>query len=379
MSLSCAAVVVGAGPAGLAAAACLKQRGIDPLVLESGPSAGTSWRNHYERLHLHTVKEHSALPGLPFPASVPRYPSRLEVVRYLDAYAGRFGIAPRVKQTVRRIAIVENGFAVETAEDVHHTPIVVVATGMNRVPNPKALPDQSIFEGSVIHAARYRNADGYARSRVLVVGAGNTGAEIALDLAEHEVPTTLAVRTPVNVIRRDFLGIPAQVTSIRFRNLPAPVLDRLGQWMSRAAFGDLTRYGLSPASVGLVSSIVRRGRIPIIDVGTVDAIKQGRVTVKPGSVRLTRRGAVFADGSDAPFDAVILATGYGTGLEDIVSVPGAIDVRGRPIKWSPVRGLYFVGFENVATGLLREIALQARAVARDVARRRVSPSARPRA
>jgi hypothetical protein len=90
--------------------------------------------------------------------------------------------------------------------------------------------------------------------------------------------------------------MPAQVTTIRFRRLPASVLDRIGQLMSRAAFGDLARYGLPAAAMGPVSSIVRRGRIPIIDVGTVDAIKQGRIAVKPGVVRLARRGAVFVDG-----------------------------------------------------------------------------------
>ncbi len=102
MPTSCAAVVVGAGPAGLAAAACLKRTGIDPVILEAGAGVGTSWRRHYERLHLHTVKQHSALPGLPFAADVPTYPSRLDVVRYLDAYAGRSAITPRVNEVVRQ-------------------------------------------------------------------------------------------------------------------------------------------------------------------------------------------------------------------------------------------------------------------------------------
>src|SRR4029079_16338745 len=142
--------------------------------------------------------------------------------------------------------------------------------------------------------------------------------------------------------------------------------------MSRAAFGDLARYGLPAAAMGPVSSIVQRGRIPIIDVGTVDAIKQGRIAVKPGVARLTRRGAVFVDGSDATFDAVILATGHRTGLGEIdraasvrapgyrpgwgeiVRVSGVLDTHARPIGWALRRGLYFIGFENVATGLLRE-------------------------
>src|SRR5262245_42953122 len=115
MPTSCAAVVVGAGPAGLATAACLAQSGIQAVVLEAGPSLGTSWRNSYERLHLHTVKEHSSLPGLNFPANVPRYPSRLDVVHYLEAYAARFNIVPRANSPVREIRADGSGLVVEAA------------------------------------------------------------------------------------------------------------------------------------------------------------------------------------------------------------------------------------------------------------------------
>jgi indole-3-pyruvate monooxygenase len=369
MPATCDAVVVGAGPAGLATAACLARNGVHAVVLEAGPSLGTSWRNTYDRLHLHTVKEHSSLPGLPFPADVPRYPSRHDVVQYLESYAARFNIAPRLNTAVREIRADENGFVIEAAAECLRAKVVVVATGLNRVPNPEALADQSIFEGAIVRAADYRTGAEYAGRRALVVGAGNSGAEIALDLAEHGVPVALAVRTPVNVVRRDFLGIPAQLTTIRLRRLPRPMLDRVGRWISRAAFGDLTRYGLPPAALGPVSSIVLRGRIPIIDVGTVDAIKRGRIAVKPAVARLTRTGAVFADRTEAPYDVVVMATGYMPDLSGIVKIPGVLDTNGRPLAWSAAprhRGLYFVGFENVATGLLREIGLQAQAVARDL-------------
>jgi cation diffusion facilitator CzcD-associated flavoprotein CzcO len=95
------ALIVGAGPAGLAAAACLRQRGVDALVLEAGPALGETWRHHYDRLRLHTVKQHSHLPGMPFAKEAPRYPSRAEVVAYLEAYAAHFGIAPRTNEPVR--------------------------------------------------------------------------------------------------------------------------------------------------------------------------------------------------------------------------------------------------------------------------------------
>jgi len=369
------AVVVGAGPAGLATAVCLRRRGIEPTVLEAGPDVGTSWRHHYRRLHLHTVKEHSALPGLPFPADAPRYPSRDDVVAYLDAYARCFGIQPRTNEPVRRVSAVDGGFSVESANALYRARVVVIAAGINRVANPDRLPDQSLFAGRVIHAANYQDGSPFAGQRVLVVGAGNTGAEIALDLVEHGATPTLSVRTPVNIVRRDLLGMPAQVTSIRMRWVPIAVGDRIGRLVSRLAFGNLTRYGLARPALGPLSSIALRGRIPIIDVGTVDAIKRGAITVKPAVTRLTTTGAVFADGTSGKFDAVVLATGYRPGLTDIIDVRGVLDADGYPKSWNPgmaCRGLYFVGYDNVATGLLREIGLQAEAVA-DVVATNVRP------
>ena len=362
------AVVVGAGPAGLATAACLGRRGIEPTVLEAGPSLGSSWRRHYRRLHLHTVKEHSSLPGLPFPESAPRYPSRADVVSYLDAYAARFGIVARTAEPVRRISLVDGALTVESDRGAYRERAVVVATGLSRVPNPERLPSQETFEGPVIHAGQYLDGAPYRGQRVLVVGGGNTGAEIALDLAEHGATPTLSVRTPVNVVPRDFLGIPAQVTSLRMRSLPLAMRDRIGRWASWLTFGDLSRYGLPRPALGPISSVLLRGRIPIIDVGTVDAIKRGAIAVKPGVGRCTAGGAIFADGSEEGFDAVVTATGYQPALADIVDIPGVLDARGHPRSWKTdgARGLYFVGYHNVATGLLREIGRQAEAVAADV-------------
>jgi indole-3-pyruvate monooxygenase len=365
-----AAVVIGAGPAGLASAASVKKRGIEAVVLEAGPDLATSWRNHYLRLRLHTPKQHSSLPGLPFPEDVPLYPSRAQVVEYLERYAAHFGIAPRTGEPVRRVGA-ENGLlVVESARARYRAPVVVVAAGYNRVPNPDRLPDQERFRGELLHAGRYRDGAPFAGRRVLVVGAGNTGAEIALDLVEHGAVPTLSVRTPVNVVPRDFLGIPMQVTSIRLRKLPITLADRIGRIVSRLAFGDLARHGLLRPEFGPLSSIKLRGRIPLIDVGTVAAIKRGAITVKPALTRFTEGGAVFSDGSAVEIDAAILATGYRPGLADIVAVPGALDDEGYPRDWKAGGahpGLYFVGYEDVSTGLLREIGLQAEAVAAEVA------------
>ncbi len=365
------ALIIGAGPAGLASAACLKRRGVEAVVLEAAADVGSAWRRHYERLRLHTVKQRSSLPGLAFGAELPRYPSRADMVAYLEAYAARFGIAPRVDEAVRRVSAAADGFIVESARAVYHARAVVVATGYNRVANPQRLPDQDRFRGAVLHSAQYRAGDAFAGQRVLVVGAGNTGAELALDLAERGAKPTLAVRAPVNVVPRDFLGLPIQTATLRLAKLPLPLADRIGRAVSRLAFGDVARLGFGRSALGPLSAIKLRRRIPLIDVGTIAAVKRGDIAVKPGVARLTEAGAVFADGSEAAFEAVVLATGFRPALEEIIDVPGALDDDGHPRDWrggGARANLFFVGYEIVPTGHLREIALRAEAVAAEIAR-----------
>jgi indole-3-pyruvate monooxygenase len=367
-----AAIVVGAGPAGLASAACLIRRGVQATVLEAGPAAGSSWRGHYDRLHLHTVKQHSSLPGLPFPDDVGRYPSRADVVAYLERYAAHFGIVPLSGERVLRVRPAEGAIAVDSDRGQHLAPVVVVATGRNRVPNPDRLPEQERFRGTIVHSARYRTGAAFRGQRVLVVGAGNSGAEIAVDLVENSASPTLAVRSPVNIVPLEFLGMPMQLTSIRLRKLPTKMADAIGRAASRLAFGNLSRYGLARPLLGPLSSIKLHGRIPLIDVGTIAAIKQGTIAVKPGVQRLTDEGAVFADGSIGSFDAVVLATGFRPELAEIVQFPDALEDQGRPRDWKgggAYPGLYFVGFRDVSTGLLREIGIEAETVAGDVAAR----------
>ena len=130
----CDVLVIGAGPAGLAAGAALRRAGLEPTLVERGEAVGWSWRGHYDRLRLHTVKEHSALPFLPFADGVPRYPSRLEVIAYLEAYARRFDLEPRFGEEVRRVYRVETGWCCETDPGSLRAPDVVIATGYNRAP-----------------------------------------------------------------------------------------------------------------------------------------------------------------------------------------------------------------------------------------------------
>jgi indole-3-pyruvate monooxygenase len=372
--VSCDVLVVGAGPAGLAAGAALHRAGLEPTLIEAGEAVGTSWRGHYERVRLHTVKEHSALPYLPFPDDVPRYPSRLEVIAYLEAYAQQFGLAPRFGEEAQRIYRVDSGWMCVTTLGRYVAPDVVIATGYNRVPVLPTWLGMDCFGGTIRHSAAYRSADEFRGGRVLVVGIGNTGAEIALDLATNGAEPTISVRNPVLVVPRDFRGLPTQVTGIWLRRLriPAPVRDWLGRLMSRRAFGDLSPYGLRRATYGPVTLIERYGRLPVVDIGTVATIKAGRIRIAPDLTQFTKSGVVFADGGEQPFDNVILATGYRPALDVFLEgAEAALDSRGYPVRGTgDVLGLHFVGYARPRTGMLREIAATAPRVAAAIVRSR---------
>jgi cation diffusion facilitator CzcD-associated flavoprotein CzcO len=295
------------------------------------------------------------------------------VIAYLEQYAAHFGIVPRTGESVRAVSAVGDLLEVESNRDRYLARVVVIAAGFNRVPSPDRLPEQERFRGVLLHSARYADGTSFRGQRVLVVGMGNTGAEIALDLLEHGATPTISFRTAVNVVPRDFLGMPTQVTSLRLRNMPDRLVDGIGRLVSRLAFGDLTPYGLPRPELGPLSAIKIRGRIPLIDVGTINAVKRGEIAVAPAVQQFTEQGVIFVGGKGAAFDAVVLATGYRAGLDDFVRVPGALDEGGYPRDWKgggAHPGLYFVGYLNVATGLLREIGLQAEAVAGEVATRR---------
>lgn len=364
-------LVIGAGPAGLATSSCLRRAGVAHTVVEREASLAPAWRRHYQRLHLHTVKQHSALPFTPWPADAPTYPSRQAVVDYLERYAAEHGVQPQLGVEVRRVRREGGGFVVHTSEGERRPRAVVMATGYNREPVVPELPGLDDFRGPWLHSSRYRDAAPYRGRRTLVVGCGNSGAEIALDLAEQGVEVSMVVRGPVHVAPRDLFGRPAQPTNILLSRLPLALRDAIAVATLRLAVGDLSRWGIVRPALGPNTMIERFGRIPLLDIGTIAMVRQGRIRVLPGVKALTPTGARFDDGSTQPFDAIVFATGYRTGLHTLVEGFDAIaDARGRPDRFgreSGIPGLYFVGLRNPPTGALREISLEAPAVAASIA------------
>ncbi len=364
-------VIIGAGPAGLATGVCLARAGVPFVILERGDSVASSWRGHYTRLHLHTAKRHSSLPYMPFPKDTPQYVPREQVVAYLDAYRKAFDLPIRFSEEVNSVRREANHWTTRSTAGEYVSQHVVVATGYNRVPVRPTWDGESEFRGRILHSSSYRDGEPFRGRRVLVVGLGNTGGEIAVDLIGHGAEASLSVRSPVWVMPRDLMGRPVQESSIALDFLPMILKDAIGRTVSRIAFGDAPRLGLPQPTEGPMSQIQKRGRVPLLDIGTLALVRAGKITIEPDIERLTMNGVRFKSGVEKPYDAIVQATGFSSGLENFLEdrakvlnergYPSAVDAS------SVLPGLYFVGFRNVPTGLLRQIGIEARSVASAIA------------
>jgi cation diffusion facilitator CzcD-associated flavoprotein CzcO len=361
------AIIVGAGPAGLASAMAIRAAGIEVAVFEKAESVGSVWRRHYNRLHLHTDRKHSGLPGMAMPPAYPTYPSRQQVVEYLESYAARFDIRPVFNTAVSSIRRDGAQWCVHTAQGPICAPVVVVATGIADAPYRPSWPGSEAYRNSVIHSSEYRNPEPFAAKRVLVIGFGNSGGEIALDLADAGVDVALAVRGPVQILPRDLLGLPILTWAILYRPLPARLVDFINAPILRLATGSIEKLGLRRAAKGPRQMVDEDGRVPLIDIGTLDRIRDGSIKIRGGIDRLTPDGVVFADGTSEDFGAIILATGFRPDLRPLVpDVDGVFDRRGMPLltgQATSAPGLYFCGQITSPTGQLREIGLEARRIA----------------
>lgn len=370
-SLETGTVVIGASAAGLATAACLKRSGVPFVLLEQTDEVAPAWRRHYDRLHLHTSKGLSSLPGRRFPHEVSRYPARDQVVEYLAAYSQEFGLAPRFGQRVVSVRRGGDGWLTRSEDTSYRSRNVVIATGYTRVPNRPVWPGQGTFQGPVVHSSEYRTGQPWAGKRVLVVGFGNSGGEIAIDLSEQGARPSLSVRSPVNVIPRDFLGLPILAWGIALSLLPIWLADAIGSLVSRLTIGRLERLGLRKLPYGPIAQIRRTGEIPLLDVGTIALIRRKQIEVLPGIECFTPNGARFSGGVERPFEAVVLATGYRPAVNALLEVSdGTLDADGAPLKSGveALPGLYFCGFHVAATGMLREISREARSIAHSISR-----------
>ena len=368
--------VIGGGPGGLAVAQALRARGLRALVLERAEHVGDSWRRHYDRLRLHTTRRLSALPGLAMPRRFGRWVSRDDVVRYLEKYVEYHQLEIVTGVEVFRVERASGGGWLLHASGGRELTgaAVVVATGFNHTPRMPDWPGRDTYTGELRHAAEYRDAAPYAGRDVLVVGVGNTGAEIAVDLVEGGASRVrLAVRTAPHIVRRSTAGWAAQYTGVLCRRLPVALVDRLARPLARISVPDLSAQGLPRPGTGLYSRVAE-GAIPVQDVGLIDAVRGGRVEVVAAVDGFEDGKILLADGTRLAPDAVIAATGYRRGLEGLVGHLDVLDDRGRPRTRGAATppdapGLYFTGFTNPISGMLRELAIDAERIAKAVSKR----------
>lgn len=364
-------IIVGASAAGLAVAACLKQAGIPKVtILERADKVGAAWRTHYDRLHLHTDKRNSSLPFFPFSADVPRYPSRQQLITYLENYAKHFNLQPKFGQEVTNIQQKDGLWHITTSSDAFVANNLVMATGYTNTPHLPSWPGLEHFGGETMHSSTYKNGANFAHKQVLVVGFGNSGGEIAIDLHEHGAFPTLAVRSPVNVVPRDLAGIPILSIGILLSIFPPKVADVLAAPLLKLTIGDLTKYGLKKLPYGPNTQIAKDGRIPLLDIGTIKLIKNGAIKIMPGIQQFRTNEVSFENGQSHAFDAVVFATGYRPNLGIFADgIGAALDDAERPFrsgKETKLRGLYFCGFFVSPTGMLREIGIEAQNIAKSL-------------
>ena len=366
-------VVVGAGPAGLAAAAELRRRGLPAVVLERSDAIAVRWRSRYDGLRLNTWSGLSGLPGARLPRSAGRYASRDAFIAYLEGYARRYAVDVRLGVEATRIdADGDGGWVVASTDGQVSSRHVVVATGWDAEPRRPDWASGAEFAGPVLHASEVRDLSQFAGRRVLVVGAGNSGIDLAGLLVRAGADVTVSMRTAPNIFPRDWLGVPLGPIVLLAEGLPSRAVDPIGRFIQRQVFGDLTAYGIPRAPQGFLTRF-RAGVNPAVDDGFVSALKSGRASVV-GEVRaLERGGAILTTGEVRGADVVICATGYRRGLDSLVGHLGLLSTRGAPLYDNGVPsdpaapGLYFAGFRVALSGQIRRSSGHARKIAKAIA------------
>jgi putative flavoprotein involved in K+ transport len=298
--------IVGAGPAGLALARELRRRGVDPVLLERD-RIGSTWAHAYDHLRLHTRREAAALPGLRFPPGTSTFPSAAEMHAYLGAYAERFGLDVREGVAVTAVERGEGGGAggparpgwrLTTSAGRWRCRVLVWAGGIWSAPVVPSLPGRERFAGEELHVRDYRGPEPFRDRRLLVVGAGNSGKDVAVAAVGVAASVTVAVRG--GVVTVPYPNLLSQRSGSLWRRLPPRVADA-GLRRLRRAFPEL---GLPWPDRPMTEAV------PVVGFELVEAVRAGRVEVRPTAVGFTEDGVRFADGSDAAFDVVVLATGF---------------------------------------------------------------------
>ena len=365
-------VVVGAGPAGLAAAWAIRRAGADPLILEKAATVAASWRARHDQLRLNTHRMFSHQPGMRIPRRYGPFPARDDYVAYLEQYAA--GMRLKFGTAVRRIDRAGPRWQLDLGDGSLTAAHVVVATGPDAEPVMPGWPGMAGYTGRLIHAGQFRNTGEMAGRDVLVVGPGNSGVDLLNHLVRSDAARLwLSARSGMNITPLRLAGIPLHPVSLAGRLLPLRVQDANVRIVQRLAFGDLRRHGYPRSELGAFSRLAAQGVTVAVDDGFVRALKAGRVTVKPGVDRFEGRTVCFADGSACVPDVVICATGYRPALWPLAGHLVALDESGMPPFTGPSSsplhpGLWFFGLDRSIYGNMHIHRRQARQLAQMITR-----------
>jgi len=366
-------LVVGASISGLASASSLQNQGIEYIIIEKQLQVGAPWRHHYDRLRLHTNKRVSNLPYKKFDSKIPRYPTRGQVVNYLEDYQKEFNINPLFNTEAKSIRKENDYWITETTNGTFMSKFLIMATGPYGKPKPVSFKGMETFTGRIMHSYGYKTGKDFRGQKVLVVGFGNSACEIAIDLYEQGAIPSMAVRSPVNIIPRDILGIPIMEISVLMSRLPPRVADTINAPLLRLLFGDITTLGLKKMPYGPFEEIRRDRNIPVLDIGTIDHIRKGHIRIYEGIDHIDNKTIQFTDGRRKDFDAIVAGIGYYRDYGEIIDVDQSrfedLNVSIARQKYFGKDGLYFCGFWIGPTGQIREIGSDAQKIAKDIAKK----------
>ncbi|MEO8853065.1 MAG: NAD(P)/FAD-dependent oxidoreductase, partial [Ginsengibacter sp.] len=313
-------LIIGSSVSGLACAASLQKQNINYIIIDKQNLLAWPWRNHYDRLHLHTSKRFSSLPYRKFEINIPRYPSRQQVIDYLENYKKTFNINP-VFNTVAISIKKENDYWItETNNGTFQSKYVIMATGAYGQPRSINFKGKETFTGKIIHSCEYKSGEQFKGQKVLVVGFGNSACEIALDLFEQGAKPSMSVRSPVNVIPRDVFGIPVLELSLLIRKISPRIADFLIAPLMNWLVGDLKKIGLKKLRYGPLEEIRREGKIPVLDIGTIRHIRNGHIKIYDDIELIKQKTVFFKNGNKENFDAIVAAIGYDRNYDQIVEV-----------------------------------------------------------
>ncbi len=342
-------VIIGAGPAGLAAAAELRRLGVPAQIIERSYEIAPSWRTRYDGLRLNTCRWNSKLrPEDRFEASVPFFPLRDHAVRYLESFAARHDLKVRFGLQVDRIDPSPDGWLLSTAAETLTARQVIVAIGHQHTPWMPPWPGRDRFPGHILHSLEYRNPEEFRDRDVLVVGGGCSGLDIARDLAQGGARRVrLAVRTQPNLLLKRSCGLPTDLLAAALFRLPTRIADLVGRLVQRLTVGDLSPWGLTVPDAGIFTRLHEGAAPAIVGRDVIAALKAGDFEIVPGVCAVDAGGVRLTDGTTLQPDALIAATGYTTGLEPLVGHLGVLDEAGLPFQYRgiPLRpGLRFLGY-----------------------------------